>query len=111
MQYTLTLTKDASNNLSGTYTTIRESQEPSMQDIQNATLEGNKLTFDVERRFRDRIFATTHQGIVHADKIVGWSMSEFNGTPRDRSWTATRKRSPVGGIKTGCCRCRGFRVR
>ena len=91
-QTSLTL-KKSDEKWTGSYETARGEQQPNSQDISDVTLEGNKITFAVERRFNDRAFVTTYQGVVHADKIVGWSMTEFNGTQRDRTWTAMRKRS------------------
>lgn len=75
----------------GEYTTTRGANESSSTSLKNVTLDGNKLTFDVERKFNDTPFTITYQGIVQPERIVGWSMMEFNGSPRDRAWTATRK--------------------
>ena len=79
----------------GEYTTTRGDDEASSTSLKNVTLEGNKLTFDVEREFNGNAFTITYQGIVHTDKIAGWSMMEFNRSPRDRSWTATREQPTV----------------
>jgi hypothetical protein len=42
---------------------------------------------------------TTYQGIVGEKAIVGWNMSEFNGTPRDTPWRAERMSDgPIGSL-------------
>jgi hypothetical protein len=33
----------------------------------------------------------TYQGIIKVDEISGWTMMEFNGSPRDRAWNAIRQ--------------------
>ena len=58
--------------------------------IENAEMIGNKLIFDVERSFRDQKSIQTHQGVVSPSSIIGWSMSEMNGTARDTFWRADR---------------------
>ncbi|HIG29696.1 MAG TPA: hypothetical protein EYQ50_18615 [Verrucomicrobiales bacterium] len=60
-------------------------------EVKKPTLEGNKLTFDIEREFNGRAFTMTYQGIIKAAEISGWRMMEFNGSPRDRAWNAIRQ--------------------
>jgi len=58
--------------------------------VDNIELVGNKLSFDVQREFRDTKFVLTFQGIVGPKEIVGWSLSEINGSQRDTAWKAQR---------------------
>ncbi len=98
----------SSSNLNG------ETQS-STTKIENVQIIGNKLIFDVIRELRNQKMKTTYQGIVADKAIVGWNMSEFNGTPRDTPWRAERvidkpvavlspigefeKASDVGGVR------------
>ena len=76
--------------LEGTYL-VESDQSPSEPTaIQSAEMVGNKVMFDVAREFRGRSFNTTYQGIVHNNELIGWRLLEFNGSPRDSAWKATR---------------------
>jgi len=83
--------ENSGDGWTGTYTTTRGEGEENTTSLKNVTLEGNKLTFDVERSFNDTPCTITYQGLVRPNEIVGWSMMEFNGSPRDREWVASRK--------------------
>jgi hypothetical protein len=53
-------------------------------------MEGNKLIFDLVREVNGQSMTLTYQGIVQGDRIRGWTLTEFNGSPRDREWSARR---------------------
>ena len=58
-------------------------------------LEGNKLYVDGPTRTvtrGDNTFTTTtsYQGIIEGDRVVGWELRDFNGSPRDGRWEARR---------------------
>lgn len=74
----------------GTYETSREGVEPETAPILGAELEGNKLTFDLDREFNGQTLSITYTGIVQGDQITGWTLMDFNGSPRDREWRAER---------------------
>jgi hypothetical protein len=76
--------------LSGICESKRGDDSAQAMAIEYPELQGNKLTFDITREFNDRSFTVTYQGIVDGDQIKGWTMMEFNGTPRDFEWTAKR---------------------
>ena len=72
-------------------TTIVEGEPKSSSvAIENVEMIGNKLVLDVQREFREIKFTLTLQGIISDKAVVGWSMSEFNGSPRDTAWRADR---------------------
>jgi hypothetical protein len=58
--------------------------------VQNIQRLGNRIAFDLEREFRNQRFRVTMHGVVRADTIRGWSVSDFGGGQRDTAWTATR---------------------
>ena len=78
----------------------------SVTTIDKAEIVGNKLSFDVMRERNNRKFEQTFQGIVSDKAVVGWSISEFNGTQQDRPWRAERIAvaaaavSPIGDFET-----------
>lgn len=71
-------------------TSINGETQSTTTKIENVHIIGNKLIIDVAREFRNQKMKTTYQGIVADKAMVGWSMSEFNGTPRDTPWRAER---------------------
>lgn len=77
--------------LSGTYTMHRDVGETVQANLENLTLDGNKLIFDVTTPFRDQHLTSTYQGIVSEAGIKGWRMMEIRGQKRDSGWTADRK--------------------
>ena len=84
-----------------TTTNINGESQTSTAKIENVQIIGNKLIFDVERDFRERKIKSTYQGIVTEKTIIGWNLSEFNGTPRDTSWRAERVTDkPIALINT-----------
>ncbi len=76
--------------LAGNLETKRDDEAPTVSEIVDPVLEGNKLIFDVTSTFRDREFTTTYQGIVNDEGIRGWRVMTFGGQPNDRSWQADR---------------------
>ncbi len=103
MRRTETLTIDGTrSSLAGSLVTTTNTNGETISTsskIENVPIVGNKLIIDVEREFRDRKIKSTYQGIVTEQTIVGWNMSEFNGTPRDMPWRADRVNAkPVATI-------------
>ena len=94
MRRTETLTIEGTRNaLVGnlvTSSTINGETQSSTAKIEGVQIVGNKLIFEVEREVRDRKVKSTYQGIVSEKALVGWNMSEFNGTARDTPWRAER---------------------
>ncbi len=83
----------ARESLTGTLTsnsTINGETQSTVTPLDNFQMIGNKLSFDVEREFRDRKIKSNYQGIVSEKSIVGWNLSDFNGTPRDTPWRSER---------------------
>lgn len=76
--------------LKGTYVTESDGRSSEPMPILSAEMIGNKIMFSLTHEFNGRSFPTDYQGIVHDDQIVGWRLLEFNGTPRDSAWKATR---------------------
>ena len=83
-------TRDALLGNLVTSTNINGEIQSSIAKIEDVQIVGNKLIFDVEREVRDRKGKSTYQGIVTEKTILGWNMTEFNGTPRDTPWRADR---------------------
>jgi enterochelin esterase family protein len=77
--------------LSGKLEVIRDGEEPTVSEILNPVLEGNKLIFDVKSTFRGQEFTSTYQGIVSDRGISGWRLMTFGGQPRDMRWTAEKE--------------------
>lgn len=79
--------------LSGTYATIFEGAERRVSEpvkIDEAKLEGDKLTFKVTREFNDRQFTIAYSGTVSENGIKGTSEVDFDGNPREFDWDAKR---------------------
>ncbi len=78
-------------NYSGSISTQRGDDAPTVSEISNVMLEGNKLSFETVTRFRDTEMPTTMAGVIEGDSIRGWSMTSFGGNQRDNRWQAERK--------------------
>lgn len=89
-QFTLQLTK-VGDRIAGVLILRRDDQEPSTQTISNIELHGNKIVFDAYSQFRNTKVPTTYAAIVNGNKMVGWTMSEFNGSQRDTRWECNRE--------------------
>jgi hypothetical protein len=62
--------------------------------VENAKLTGNELSFEVTREFNGNSVTTKYKGKVEGDTITGKvEMRGRDGQPRDRDWTAKRKKS------------------
>ncbi len=81
------------DKLSGQLEVIRDGGEPTVSEILDPVLDGNKLIFDVKSTFRGQEFTSTYQGIVDDEGIRGWRLMTFGGQPRDMRWTADRKKN------------------
>jgi len=90
--FKLTLRREG-DELKGSCEITREDEPATTAEIGSPTLTGNKLVFDLPTRFRDREMLTTYQGIVNAEGLRGWRLTDFNGQPRDSSWTAQREQT------------------
>lgn len=75
---------ETTSNFNGT-------ERTTVATIENVEMIGNKLALDFERTMGDRKFKLTLQGIVGPSAIVGWNMSEQNGSARDVAWKAERR--------------------
>jgi enterochelin esterase family protein len=87
--YTLQLSQK-NGSLAGTCEIRQGEAEPISVPIEAAEMEGNKLIFDLVREVNGQSMTLTYQGIVQGDRIRGWTLTEFNGSPRDREWSARR---------------------
>ncbi|MEQ1825862.1 MAG: alpha/beta hydrolase-fold protein [Pirellula sp.] len=78
-----------SGNLSTT-SVVNGEERTTNVPIENVELIGNKILFELTRSFRDQKMTSTHQGVISAESISGWILSEQNGSPRDTTWRANR---------------------
>jgi enterochelin esterase-like enzyme len=88
-EFSLQLTMEGSNVV-GTLVSKRGDDEPASQSISHVELRGNKIVFDANSQFRNANVPTTYAAIITDNKMVGWTMSEFNGSQRDTRWECTR---------------------
>ena len=89
--YTSTLKFEVKDGkLTGTYKGGRG--EP--VKIESPKLDGDKISFQVTRAFRDRKFTTKYQGKVSGDRITGTRTFTRDGETQSREWEA--KRGPAG---------------
>ncbi len=82
--------KNEQGKLSGSLEVKRGDADPTVSELIDPVVEGNKLIFDVTSTFRDREFTSTYQGIVSDQGIYGWRMMSFGGQARDSEWEAER---------------------
>ena len=87
-QFTLRLRLDG-DKVTGTYAS-RRSDSNNEAKIENAKLEGDKLSFRVVREFNDRKFTINMQGKVAEDTITGNGEFSMNGQTREFPWEAKR---------------------
>jgi enterochelin esterase-like enzyme len=78
--------------LTGTLETKRAEMSATIAPIADVVLNGNKLMFAVTTRNLGRDGTATYQGIVAKSGIGGWTLTDFNGQPRDSAWNAKRNR-------------------
>lgn len=89
--FTLTVeTKDGKP--AGTLETKRGNTEPTTAPIADVKMDGNKLMFAVTTRVMGREGTATYQGVVTDTGISGWTLTDFNGQPRDTAWTARKSK-------------------
>lgn len=60
-------------------------------DLANVKLEGDRISFDVTRRFGDNEFTTRFAGVMVDDEIAGMSVIDFGGRRRESAWLAKRQ--------------------
>lgn len=89
-QFTLQLTSEG-NQVAGTLISQRGDDAPVSQAISQVEVTGNKIVFNALNQFRNVDISTTYAAILVDNKLVGWTMSEFNGTQRDTRWEASRQ--------------------
>ena len=92
-EVTLTLTQK-DGKVSGTISRPGRDGQTSSADIQNAKIEGDKISFSYERTFGDNKFVTKYSGKIAGDTITGESESpgRDGGTPRKTEWVAKRSK-------------------
>ncbi len=88
-QFTPRLTMDG-NQVAGILISKRGDEESVSQEIPDVELLGNKIVFNVNSRFRNANVPTTYVAIINYNKSIGWTMSEFGGSQRDRRWECSR---------------------
>jgi hypothetical protein len=66
--------------------------------IQDATLNGDEISFRVVREFNDNKVMVKHAGKIAGDMIKGKIESNFNGQPRVRDWDARRESLAVPSL-------------
>ena len=54
-------------------------------------VEGDRITFDVTRKFGDNEFTTKYAGVIVGDEIAGMTSNSFGGRLRESAWMAQRK--------------------
>jgi dienelactone hydrolase len=59
--------------------------------LNNLELQGDKLAFEVTRKFGDNEFTEKFVGVIAGDEIAGVSAFSFGGQIRESAWMATRK--------------------
>ncbi len=59
--------------------------------LKEVKLQGDKLSFDVTRRFGENEFTTNFAGVISGDEIAGMSVVTFGGRSRELAWMARRK--------------------
>lgn len=59
--------------------------------LKNVELHGDKISFDVPRKFGANEFTEKFAGVIAGDEIAGVSASTFGGQSRESAWMATRK--------------------
>ncbi|MEO8269789.1 MAG: alpha/beta hydrolase [Aureliella sp.] len=59
--------------------------------LRNVLLQGDKISFDVTRKFGDNEFTEKFAGVIAGDEIAGVSAIAFGGQSRESAWLATRK--------------------
>lgn len=60
------------------------------EPLKDVELKGDKLTFDVVRKFGPREFTEKFAGVIAGDEIAGMSVTSFGGRDRESAWMATR---------------------
>ncbi|MCA9128535.1 MAG: alpha/beta hydrolase [Planctomycetales bacterium] len=58
--------------------------------LSNIVLEGDKISFDVTRKFGDNDFTTNYAGVISGDEIAGVTVTLFGGQTRESPWMAKR---------------------
>jgi hypothetical protein len=89
MHFTLRL-KLQDGKLTGTLDTLRGEEATEPAEIEEAKLEGDKVTFAVTREFNDNEFTINYEGTVKEDAIEGLTKLDFGGEAREFDWAAKR---------------------
>lgn len=91
IDYTLRL-KQKDKTLTGTYQTTFENSVPDLADpvaIENAKLDGRKISFSVTRSLNGNEFTVVYNGtLVGRDKIEGSSTLDFENGSQEFDWNA-----------------------
>jgi hypothetical protein len=89
MRFTLRLAQE-DGKLSGTLDTLRGEEAMEPAEIQEAKLDGNKVSFSVTRQFNDNEFTIAYDGTVTEESIDGLTKADFGGETREFEWQAKR---------------------
>jgi hypothetical protein len=89
LHFTLRL-KLNDGKLTGTLDTLRDEEAMEPAEIEEAKLEGDKVTFSITRQFNDNEFTVHYNGTVKEDAIDGRAEVDFGGNPTEFEWAAKR---------------------
>jgi hypothetical protein len=90
MDFTLRLKLNKNGKLTGNYASKRGETEREPAKIEDATIEGDKLSFQVTRSRNDQEFTVVYEGTVSDEGITGTTKANFGGESREFEWTAKR---------------------
>lgn len=92
-EVTLTLTQK-DGKVSGKISRPGRDGQTSTAEIQNAKIEGDKISFSYERTFGDNKFVTKYSGTIAGDTITGQAESpgRDGGEARKAEWVAKRSK-------------------
>jgi hypothetical protein len=90
IDFTLRLKLNENGKLTGNYASRRGETEREPAKIEDATIKGDKLSFQVTRARNDREFTVVYEGTVSDEAITGLTKANFGGESREFEWTAKR---------------------
>jgi hypothetical protein len=90
MDFTLRLEQNKNGKLTGSYASRRGDTEREPASIDDATMNGDKLSYQVTFTRNDREFTVMYEGTVSDDSITGLTKANFGGEAREFEWTAKR---------------------
>lgn len=90
MAFKLTLERDDSGKLDGSYTVKRGNNDGDATKLDDVKLVGDKLSFSVTRSRGDNRFTVRYEGVVSGDSIKGLAKVRSGDRGREFEWLATR---------------------